>query len=159
MYKRQILPLRNTVLFPCVVVPVTVGREKSVKAIKKAYQGDKFIGVIAQQRPETEEPTITDLQKVGTIVKIVKLLKMPDGGMTVILHGRTRFTPIEMVQDEPYLAASFQVLDSEEIPDKNEFQAIVGSLKDLATQIIDLSPNIPSEAGTVSYTHLRAHET
>ena len=86
-----ILPLRNTVLFPGVVVPVTVGREKSVKAIKKAYQGDKFIGVISQLRPETEEPTIDDIQKVGTIVKIIKLLKMPDGGMTVILHGRTRF--------------------------------------------------------------------
>ncbi|MGB1207210.1 MAG: endopeptidase La [Chitinophagales bacterium] len=144
-----ILPLRNTVLFSGVVLPVTVGREKSVKAIKKAYQGDKFIGVVSQLRPEIEDPNKEDLSKVGTIVKIVKLLKMPDGGMTVILHGRARFELGEITQEEPYLAANFKLLTSEAIPDKNEFQAIIGSLKDLATQIIDLSPNIPSEAGII----------
>ena len=142
-----ILPLRNNVLFPGVVIPITVGRDKSIKLIKDAYKGDKIIGVLSQKDDKIEDPTPDDLNKIGTVAYIVKMLRMPDGNTTVIIQGKKRFELKEVVQQDPYLKAS--ILPFEETrPGKNEkeFLALVASLKDLALQIINKSPNIPSEA-------------
>ena len=142
-----ILSLRNTVLFPGVVIPITVGRDKSIKLIKDAYKGDKIIGVLSQKDDKIEDPTPDDLNKIGTVAYIVKMLRMPDGNTTVIIQGKKRFELKEVVQQDPYLKAS--ILPFEETrPGKNEkeFLALVASLKDLALQIINKSPNIPSEA-------------
>ncbi len=144
----SILPLRNTVLFPGVVIPITVGRDKSIKLVKDAYKGDKIIGVVSQKRDSIEDPKIEDLNRVGTVAQIIKMLRLPDGNTTVILQGKKRFEIKEVKQTEPYLKASINAF-SESRPSKedNEFQALVSSLKDLALQIVKLSPNIPSEAG------------
>ena len=144
----SILPLRNTVLFPGVVIPITVGRDKSIKLVKDAYKGDKIIGVVSQKRDSIEDPKIEDLNRVGTVAQIIKMLRLPDGNTTVILQGKKRFEIKEVKQTEPYLKASISAF-SESRPSKedNEFQALVSSLKDLALQIVKLSPNIPSEAG------------
>ena len=98
-----ILPLRNTVLFPGVVLPITVGRDKSIKAVNDAYKQDKLIGVVAQKDANIEEPGADDLCKIGTVAKIVKLIKMPDGGTTIIIQGKKRFELLEMQSDDPYL--------------------------------------------------------
>ena len=144
----SILPLRNTVLFPGGVIPITVGRDKSIKLVKDAYKGDKIIGVVSQKRDSIEDPKIEDLNRVGTVAQIIKMLRLPDGNTTVILQGKKRFEIKEVKQTEPYLKASINAF-SESRPSKedNEFQALVSSLKDLALQIVKLSPNIPSEAG------------
>ncbi len=142
-----ILSLRNTVLFPGVVIPITVGRDKSIKLVKEAYKADKIIGVLSQKDDKTEDPNPDDLNKIGTIAYIIKMLRMPDGNTTVIIQGKKRFQLKEVVQHEPYLKAS--ILPFEEIkPEKNEkeFLALVASLKDMALQIIQKSPNIPSDA-------------
>jgi len=142
-----ILPIRNTVLFPGVVLPITVGRDKSIKLVQDAYAGDKIIGVVSQQDQTVEEPNFDDLHKIGTVAKIVRLLKMPDGSTTVIIQGKKRFELIELLDTEPYIRA--QVSEFAEIkPAKSikKFEALVSSLKDLALQIIKVSPNIPSEA-------------
>src|SRR5690349_9920034 len=143
----SILPLRNTVLFPGVVIPITVGRDKSIKLIKDAYAADKIIGVLAQKNDSTEDPKITDLNNIGTIAYIIKMLRMPDGNTTVIIQGKKRFLLGKVTQEEPYLKSTITDF-SETKPAKNdkEFEALVGSLKDLALQIIQKSPNIPSEA-------------
>jgi ATP-dependent Lon protease len=99
------LPLRNTVLFPGVVLPITVGRDKSIKAVNDAYKSDKLIGVVAQKDSEVEDPTISDLEDIGTVARIVKLIKMPDGGTTVIIQGKTRFKVASVTTDDPYLKA------------------------------------------------------
>lgn len=141
-----ILPLKNTVLFPGVVIPITVGRDKSIKLIKDAYAGDKTIGVIAQKSDSVEDPSFEDIHSIGTIAFILKIIKMPDGSITAIIQGKRRFEITELTQKEPYLKA--KVSASEEIlPEKGdeEFEALVSSLKDIAFQIIKLSPNIPSE--------------
>jgi len=141
-----ILPLRNTVLFPGVVIPITVGRDKSIKLIKDAYQSDKTIGVVAQKNDSTEDPSFEDIHNIGTIAYILKTIKMPDGSTTAIIQGKRRFEIAELTQKEPYLKA--KVTAFEEIhPEKGdeEFEAFVSSLKDVAFQIIKLSPNIPSE--------------
>ncbi len=144
-----ILPLRNTVLFPGVVLPITVGRDKSIKAVNDAYRTDKLIGVVAQKDSTIEDPNITDLADVGTVARIVKLIKMPDGGTTIIIQGRKRFKIGSITAEDPYFKASITVLQ-DEIEDSNqEFDAYISSIKDLAGQIIQLSPNLPSEASVI----------
>jgi ATP-dependent Lon protease len=144
-----ILPLRNTVLFPGVVIPITVGRDKSIKAVNEAYKTDKMVGVLAQKDSAVEEPQISDLVEVGTVAKIIKLIKMPDGGTTVIIQGRKRFRMKTILLDEPYFRASIELLPEDNIVNDEHFDATVSSLKDLAAQIIHLSPNIPSEAAII----------
>ncbi len=141
-----ILPLRNTVLFPGVVLPITVGRDKSIKAVQDAYKGDKLIGVLAQKDSAVEDPAAGDLESVGTVAKIIKLIKMPDGGTTVILQGKRRFEMEKMSSDDPYFKAIIHLLQEEEAPSDQDFAAYVSNIKDLASQIIQLSPNIPAEA-------------
>ena len=142
-----ILPLRNTVLFPGVIIPITVGRDKSVKLIKEVYKGSKTIGVVSQKKSDIEDPTFNDLNTVGTVAHIMKMLRMPDGNITVIIQGRKLIELQEMVQEEPYMKAIVAEL-SEEKPVKGDeqFIALVDSIKDIALQIVKESPNIPSEA-------------
>lgn len=144
-----LLPLRNTVLFPGVVLPITVGRDKSIKAVNEAYKTDKLIGVLAQKDSTVEEPVVSDLEDIGTVAKIVKLIKMPDGGTTIIIQGRKRFKVEEILTDEPYFKARIKVLEEEQLKDDPDFDAMVGGIKDLAGQIIGMSPNLPSEAGII----------
>lgn len=144
-----LLPLRNTVLFPGVVLPITVGRDKSIKAVNDAYKSDKLIGVIAQKDSSVEDPEKNDLEKVGTIAKIIKVIKMPDGGTTVIIQGKARFYLNEVVSEDPYFIAKITSLNDEEAPKDGDFDAYVANIKEMATEIIQLSPNIPSEAAII----------
>ena len=142
-----ILPLRNNVLFPGVVIPITVGRDKSIKLIQEANKGSKIIGVISQKDGSEEEPTFDDLNKVGTVAQIIRLLKMPDGSSTVIIQGKRRFEMLEEVQSDPFITAKVRMLEEAKVDPKNkEMDAMFKSIKDLALQIIQDSPNIPSEA-------------
>lgn len=142
-----ILPLRNTVLFPGVVIPITVGRDKSIKLIKEAYQGSKTIGVVAQKDSDVEDPLIDDLQKTGTIARLIKILQMPDGNTTAIIQGKKRFKISEITQSEPYYKAKIISLEYQsKVPDDKNFSALISSVKDLSIQIIEKSPAIPSEA-------------
>ena len=143
----SILPIKNTVLFPGVVIPITVGRQKSIKLVKKAYQGNRIIGVIAQKNANAEEPTLDDLYKTGTVAKIIKMLVLPDGNTTIIIQGKNRFAIKEFVQEEPYLTARIE-LQPEPMINANgkEAKALVQSLKDAATKILKLNPEIPLEA-------------
>src|SRR3954468_21238843 len=111
-----LLPLRNTVLFPGVVLPITVGRDKSIKAVNDAYKTDKLVGVVAQKDANIEEPEPGDLCQIGTVAKIVKLIKMPDGGTTIIIQGKKRFELLELLSDDPYFKASINLLAEDEIP-------------------------------------------
>ena len=144
-----LLPLRNTVLFPGVVIPITVGRDKSIKAVHDAYKTDKLIGVVAQKDSTIEEPAVSDLEDIGTVAKIVKLIKMPDGGTTIIIQGKKRFKIESITTEDPYFKATIKVLEEESIKGDKNFDALVGSIKDLAAQIISLSPNLPSEAAII----------
>ena len=144
-----LLPLRNTVLFPGVVIPITVGRDKSIKAVTEAYKIDKLIGVVSQKDSQVEEPVTSDLLEVGTIAKIIKLIKMPDGGTTVIIQGKKRFRTDEITSEEPYFKAKVTVLFDEEVKDDEDFDAMVSSIKEVSGQIIQLSPNLPSEANII----------
>ncbi|MGZ3863170.1 MAG: endopeptidase La [Bacteroidia bacterium] len=142
-----ILPLRNTVLFPGVVIPITVGRDKSIQLIRDAYRGDKTIGVVSQKNDSVEDPKAEDLHNIGTVAHIIKQLRMPDGSTTVIIQGKKRFKINEFVQSEPYLKANVAAFtETKPAKDNKEFSALVSSLKDLASQIIKQSPQIPSEA-------------
>lgn len=142
-----ILPLRNTVLFPGVLIPITVGRQKSMKLIKDAYRGNKLIGTIAQKDSNIEEPSFKDLYKIGTIASIIKILEMPDGGTSVIIQGKHRFEVQELAHEKPYFTARINVLsDIKALKADKEFEAIISSLKDLSLRIIQLSTNIPPEA-------------
>jgi ATP-dependent Lon protease len=143
----SILPLRNTVLFPGVVIPITVGRDKSIKLIRDANKGKRLIGVVAQQDVAIEDPTFSQLNNVGTVALIIKMLQMPDGNTTVILQGKKRFLLKEEVQSEPYIKASVEPFKEIKPKEDKEFKAMVSSIKDMAMNIIQLSPNIPSEAG------------
>ncbi len=143
----SILPLRNTVLFPGVVIPITVGRDKSIRLIKEAYKGNKIIGVVSQKDVNIEDPSFDDLQKVGTIAFIVKMLQMPDGNTTVIIQGKKRFNLEELVQEEPYIKARITKFEETALVLDKEFEAVFATLKEMSMQIIQLSPNIPSEAG------------
>jgi len=143
-----ILPLRNTVLFPGVVIPITVGRDKSIKLIREYYKGTRIIGVVAQKDSNIEDPEFEDLNTVGTVAYILKILQMPDGSNTAIIQGKRKFRITEMIQSDPYIMATVTALETTvDIPkDNGEFHALVASLKDLAIQIISKSPNLPSEA-------------
>ena len=144
-----LLPLRNTVLFPGVVIPITVGRDKSIKAVNDAYKGEKLIGVLAQKDANIEEPELKDLCGTGTVAKIVKLIKMPDGGTTIIIQGKKRFKMLSLIEEEPYFKARVTVLpDDEKLPDE-DFDAYTATIKELATDIIQLSPNLPTEASII----------
>jgi len=144
-----LLPLRNTVLFPGVVLPITVGRDKSIKAVTDAYKADKLIGVVAQKDSSVEDPEIKDLEQVGTVAKIVKQIKMPDGGTTIIIQGKNRINIDSIVTEDPYFKAKISRLEEEEAPVESDFEAYVANIKDLATEIIQLSPNIPTEASII----------
>ena len=142
-----ILPLRNNVLFPGVVIPITVGRDKSIKLIHEANRGNKIIGVVSQKNQDEESPDFQDLNKIGTVAQIIRLLKMPDGSSTVIIQGKRRFQMLEEINKEPYLKAKVNILSESVIDKKNkEMNVMFKSIKDLAMQIIKDSPNIPSEA-------------
>ena len=142
-----ILPLRNTVLFPGVIIPITIGRERSVKLIKEAEKGNKTIGVLSQKDFDIEEPRVDDLNLIGTVAHILKMLKMPDGNITAVIQGRKRFFLEKMVSDLPYYKANISELKEVKPLEKDkEFGALVDSIKDLALKIIEDSPNIPSEA-------------
>lgn len=145
--KLPILPLRNSVLFPGVVIPITAGRDSSIQLVKDANRGDKIIGVVAQKNEKTDDPTLKDLHEIGTVARILKLLKMPDGNTTVILQGTKRFRVGELIQSDPYLVANslpFQE-DRSAMKDK-EFAAIIDSVREKALEIINLNPALPTEA-------------
>jgi ATP-dependent Lon protease len=144
-----LLPLRNTVLFPGVVIPITVGRDKSIKAIEEAYRTDKLVGVLSQKDSNIEDPGVNDLVGIGTVAKIVKLIKMPDGGTTAILQGKKRFQLVRISSEDPFFKGVVKALDEQELTDDQAFEASVSSIKDLAAQIIQLSPNIPTEASII----------
>ena len=144
-----ILALRNTVLFPGVVLPITVGRDKSIKAVNDAYKGNKLIGVVAQRDSNVEDPSVTDLEAIGTVAKIVKQIKMPDGGTTIIIQGKNRFSIDKITSEHPYFKATIKILQDEEQSTEPDFAAYVANIKDLATEIIQLSPNIPTEASVI----------
>ncbi|OSY89364.1 Lon protease [Tenacibaculum holothuriorum] len=142
-----ILPLRNTVLFPGVVIPITAGRDKSIQLIKDANSGDKVVGVVAQRNSDTENPGIDDIHTTGVVAQILRVLKMPDGNTTVIIQGKKRFEIQEIIQEEPYLKAKVtEAIEERDIDDKKEFDAIIESIKDLALEVIKENPMLPSEA-------------
>ncbi|HQO32972.1 MAG TPA: endopeptidase La, partial [Chitinophagales bacterium] len=144
-----ILPLRNNVLFPGVVIPISVGREKSIKAIKKAYKDNKYIGVIAQRDIKIEEPEPNELFSVGCTARIIRMLTMPDGGNTVILQGIRRFTATTFTTTEPIIEAEVEYLHDVAMTDLQQEKAMMDNMKDMANRIIDLSPHIPNEAKIV----------
>ncbi|MBI1184138.1 endopeptidase La [bacterium] len=142
-----ILPLKNTVLFPGVVVPITVGRDKSIALINDAQNGNKTIGVIAQKSATIEDPQPDDIHHTGTIATIIKMLKMPDGNITAIIQGKRRFVLEEYVETQPYFKAKVLPINEPDFDKTNkETDVIFATLKDLSKQIINASPNIPSEA-------------
>jgi ATP-dependent Lon protease len=142
-----ILPLRNTVLFPGVVIPITAGRDKSIKLIKDANNGSKVIGVVAQKDINVEDPGASDLYQVGTVARILKVLKMPDGNTTIIIQGKKRFELDQIISEQPYINATVkEVPEAKPAIDNQEFSAIIDSIKDLSLRIIKESPNIPTEA-------------
>lgn len=142
-----ILPLKNTVLFPGVVIPITVGRDKSIHLIRDVNKGDKTIGVVTQKNDDIEDPTKDDLYNVGTVALILKTLRMPDGNTTIIIQGKKRFKVEEYIQSEPYHKARVSAFDEEHPPKTDkEFQAIVSNLKDTSIKIIRISPGIPNDA-------------
>ena len=145
--KISILPLKNTVLFPGVVIPITVNRDKSIKLINDAYKKKKVIGVLAQVESTVEEPTVTDLNRIGTVAKILRLFKMPDGNLTVIIQGQKRFLVTKIISSKPYFTAEIEeFLEIKPRPKDENFKALVESLRDVALRIIKESPNIPSDA-------------
>ena len=142
-----ILPLRNNVLFPGVVIPITVGRDKSIKLIQDSNKGNKIIGVVSQKNQEQESPNFNDLHTVGTVAQIIRLLKMPDGSSTVIIQGKRRFEIETPLQTEPYMKAKVKVFKETSVSKKDkELSVMINTIKELALQIIRDSPNIPSEA-------------
>lgn len=143
----SILPIKNTVLFPGVVIPITVTRQKSIRLIKKAYQGNRIIGVIAQKNKQAEEPAIDDLYRFGTVARIIKMLVLPDGNTTIIIQGKNRFAIKEFTSEEPFLMARIELQVEPALNlESKEVKALVQSLKDTATKILKLNPDIPQEA-------------
>ncbi|MCR9286047.1 endopeptidase La [Saprospiraceae bacterium] len=141
-----VLALKNTVLFPGIVIPITVGRDKSIKAIEEAYNNNRIIAVLSQKDAKIETPNAEDLFNIGTIARIIKLIKMPDGTTTAILQGRKRFSLIELLSQDPFMKGQISELTYEDAENKLEFEALISSIMDKAKQIIELSPQIPSEA-------------
>ena len=145
--KLPILPLKNNVLFPGVVIPITLGRDKSIKLIQDAYKGNKIIGVVSQKDAKVEEPSYKDLYAIGTVAQIVKMLKMPDGSSTIIIQGKKRLQLEEEISSNPYLIARIKEFDEKRLKNiSKESVALFDTLKDMALNIIKNSPNIPSEA-------------
>jgi ATP-dependent Lon protease len=145
--KLPILALRNTVLFPGVVIPITVGRDKSIRLVKEAYKNGTAIGVVAQKDTTIEDPEVSDLNRVGTMASIVKILNMPDDTTSVIIHGKRRFHLDEITTKEPYLLGKVTpLIDVKPIEEPQEFEAIIGTIKDLALKIVQYSSNVPQEA-------------
>lgn len=143
----SLLPLRNTVLFPGIVIPVTVTRTKAIRLVKKAYRGDRTLGIISQLRQTKEEPTVDDLYKIGTIGNILKMIILPDGNVTIIVQGRRRFKVNEILKTTPYLIASVEyIVDSFPNDKKKETKALISTLKDTAANILNLNPEIPRDA-------------
>jgi ATP-dependent Lon protease len=142
-----ILPVRNTVLFPGMVIPVTVGRQKSIRLVKKAYKGNRIIGVTAQLNQQKDEPTADDLYQLGTVAYIIKMITLPDGNITIIIQGKKRFEIEEITQEDPYMTARVrQIDDSFPNVNKKEGKAMIQSLKDAAYKLLRLNPEIPQEA-------------
>ncbi|NGP86916.1 endopeptidase La [Fodinibius halophilus] len=141
-----ILPLKNTVLFPGVVVPITVGRDRSLKLVKDAYESDKTIGVVSQRKEEDEDPDGEDLYEIGTVAQILKLIKMPDGSKSIVIQGKTTFKVDEFLQKDPYFKASVDPFRQQMDLEGVELDASIRSVKETASKIVNLSPNIPSEA-------------
>lgn len=144
-----VIALRNTVLFPNVVLPITVAREKSINAINDAQKGGKWIGVVAQKDGNNEDPAAEDIYTTGTLAKIVKQIKMPDGNTTIFIMGRMRFNIETITQSDPYFTAKVNYLEDEFPKDDNEFNALVSSIKDYSEQIAQMSPNMPNETSIV----------
>ena len=143
-----ILPLRNTVLFPGVVIPITVGRDRSIRLIQEVYRGNRTLGVVSQMDSRIEEPNAEDLNRIGTIATIIRMLRMPDGSTTAIIQGKKRFEIIDMVRIDPFFTANVkEFAEIRPSKDDKEFDALVSTLKDLAMRIIKANPNIPTEAG------------
>ncbi|MDZ4701585.1 MAG: endopeptidase La [Rhodothermales bacterium] len=141
-----ILALRNTVLFPGVVLPITVGRDASLRLVKDAFGDDALIGVVAQKRSDVEDPEPDDLFAYGTAAAILKLIKMPDGSKSIVIQGKRRFKTKQYLQTEPYFRAGVEAVEEDHDSDDIELDARIRSLKELAIQIVNLSPNLPSEA-------------
>ncbi len=142
-----ILPIRNTVLFPGVVLPITVGRQKSIELVKKSYRGDRIIGVVAQKNNKAEDPTFDDIYHVGTVAKIIKMLVLPDGNTTIIIQGRSRFAITTHIAEDPFLLANVKLLTEKKFSKTNkEIKALLQSLKEAAIKILHLNPEIPQEA-------------
>ena len=142
-----LLPLRNTILFPGVVLPITIGRDKSIQAVKEAYKSNKLVGVVGQIDGNIEEPEFADLFRIGTVAQIMRMIKMPDGSTTAIIQGRSRFYVKELVSNEPFMRARIEPLQDIIPVNDKQFEASILSIKDLAAEIIKLNPQIPSEAG------------
>jgi ATP-dependent Lon protease len=142
-----ILPIRNTVLFPGVVIPITVGRQKSIKLVKKAYKGDRIIGVVAQSNNKVEDPGKDDIYNIGTVARILKMIVLPDGNTTIIIQGKQKFKLDEITQENPFLEATYTELEDEELKaSQKSSKAVIQSLKDAASKILKLNPEIPQEA-------------
>ncbi|HKJ79317.1 MAG TPA: LON peptidase substrate-binding domain-containing protein, partial [Prolixibacteraceae bacterium] len=141
-----ILPLRNTVLFPGVVLPITVGRKKSLKLIQDVNKGSKLLGTIAQKDYTVDDPELKDFYRVGTVAEILKILEMPDGSTSVIIQGRRRYQIKEFIAEDPYFKAAIEPLNDMPPENNAKFNAIVGSLKDLSIKIAQFSANVPPEA-------------
>jgi len=143
----SLLPLRNNVLFPGVILPISLGRDKSIKLVREAYKNRELIGIVAQKNPNIHDPEYKDLYKTGTIASIIRILEMPDGSTTAIIQGKKRFESTELIEEEPFIKVKIKLL-KENKPDKNdsEFEAMVDTLKDLSLKMIQLSSNIPPEA-------------
>jgi ATP-dependent Lon protease len=141
-----ILTIRNTVLFPGVIFPITVGRDKSIKLVRDANKSTKIIGVVSQKNADIEDPEFEDLYKVGTLAQIIRMMRMPDGSTTVIIQGKKRIEILEKVHSEPYLRAKVATMPEESFKEDKEFKALIDSVREVSQQIISLSPNIPSEA-------------
>ncbi|HPH16595.1 MAG TPA: LON peptidase substrate-binding domain-containing protein, partial [Bacteroidales bacterium] len=141
-----ILPLKNALLFPGIVMPITVAREKSIELVRDYIKKSKIIGTATQKNPQVEDPTIDDLYQIGTVAHILRILEMPDGNITVILQGVSRISLVEQVHIDPYLYCTVTKRNDEKPEIDKEFDAILGSIKEMALKIISLSSNIPKES-------------
>lgn len=143
----SILPIKNTVLFPGVIIPITVGRKKSIDLVKDAYHSEKIIGVVAQKNSKAEDPKIEDIFKIGTVAKILKMLVLPNGNTTIIIQGRRRFEIEEITEVSPYMKGRVKLLKEDKpIVSKKEVKATLRTLKEVASKIISINPEIPQEA-------------
>ncbi|MCL2502327.1 MAG: LON peptidase substrate-binding domain-containing protein, partial [Bacteroidales bacterium] len=141
-----LLALRNAILFPHTLIPITVGREKSVKVIRDVFETTKLLGAVTQLDPDLDDPKSKDLFRYGCLAKILKIIEMPDGGLTAILHGYTRIEILQVVSEQPYFKAKVRYIKDKLTDSDSDMAAITGAIKDSALQILRLSPNMPQEA-------------